>query len=86
MAEKLNRRKNHRTGAYQMDVFSILNWFNKHKTKFLVVAWAVLLTDSAVIIYQVMKGTFEMFGVSTWGFILGLINWSWTQMTFGEET
>lgn len=68
-----------------MDVFSILNWFNKHRMKFIVVAWTVLIADSLCIIFEVMKGTFDMFGVSTWVFVIGLINWAWTQITFTEE-
>ncbi|NMH68569.1 hypothetical protein HF072_07215 [Bacillus sp. RO3] len=68
-----------------MDAFKIMYWLEKHKRKIILCAWAILITESIIIIREVATGAFEMFGLSFWTFILGLINWAWLQIFFQAD-
>jgi hypothetical protein len=68
--------------VYEMDAFKIMNWLDKHKRKFIVGAWMMLIIESIIIIKEVANGSFEIYGLLFWTFILGLINWAWLQIFF----
>ncbi|WP_034757724.1 hypothetical protein [Rossellomorea vietnamensis] len=68
-----------------MDVFKIMNWLDKHKRKIILCAWTILIVESIMIIKEVATGSFEMYGLSFWIFVLGLINWAWLQIFFQAD-